>query len=66
MGVILAIEGLEFDAETVPIDKIGKADGYELDAIIGASTMEKWELKIDPKGHDLDLEGLRRCEFTEF
>jgi len=60
------IEGLEFDAEAVPIDEIGRADGYELDAIIGALTMEKWEIKIDPKKQELDLEGLRRREFTEF
>lgn len=60
------IEGLEFDAEAVPNDEIGRADGYELDAIIGALTMEKWEIKIDPKKHELDLEGLRRREFNEF
>jgi len=60
------IEGLEFDAEAVPIDQIGKADGHELDAIIGALTMEKWEMKIDPKTQEVDLEGLRRREFTEF
>ena len=64
--VLGKIEGLEFDAEAVPIDEIGRADGYELDAIIGALTMEKWEIKIDPKKQELDLEGLRRREFTEF
>jgi len=60
------IEGLEFDAEAVPLDEIGRADGCELDAIIGALTMEKWEIKIDPAKQQLDLEGLRRREFTEF
>jgi hypothetical protein len=60
------IEGLEFDAEAVPIDEIGRADGRELDAIVGALTMEKWEMKIDPKTQEVDLEGLRRREFTEF
>ena len=60
------IEGLEFDAEAVPVDQIGRADGHELDAIIGALTMEKWEMKIDPKTQAVDLEGLRRREFTEF
>jgi len=60
------IEGLEFDAEAVPIDQIGRADGHELEAIIGALTMEKWEMKIDPKTQMVDLEGLRRREFTEF
>jgi len=60
------IEGLEFDAEAVPTDQIGRADGHELDAIIGALTMEKWEMKMDPKKQEIDLEGLRRREFTEF
>jgi len=60
------IEGLEFDAEAVPLEEIGRADGRELDAIIGALTMEKWEIRLDPKKQELDLEGLRRREFTEF
>jgi len=28
--------------------------------------MEKWEIRIDPKKQEVDLEGLRRREFTEF
>jgi hypothetical protein len=60
------IEGLEFDAEAVPIDEIGRADGHELDAIIGVLTMEKWEIRLDPKSQELSLDGLRRREFTEF
>jgi hypothetical protein len=28
--------------------------------------MEKWEIRLDPKKQELDLEGLRRREFTEF
>ena len=42
------------------------ADGYELDVIIGSLTMERWEIKLDPKTGMLDLEGLRRRELTEF
>jgi hypothetical protein len=60
------IEGLDFFADAVPIDDIGHADGQELDALIGALTMERWEIKLDPKTGTLDLEGLRRREFTEF
>ena len=30
------------------------------------NTMERWEIKLDPKAGGLDLEGLRRREFTEF
>ena len=61
-----AIEGYGFDTEVVPVDDLGRADGKQLDAILGALTMEKWEIKLDPKSGALDLEGLRRREFTEY
>ncbi|HIE29533.1 TPA: hypothetical protein EYP66_19865 [Candidatus Poribacteria bacterium] len=60
------IEGLEFDTDAVSVDELGKANGHELDAIIGVLTMERWEIRLDPKTETLDLEGLRRREFTEF
>ena len=60
------IEGLDFLADAVPVAELGRADGHELDAIIGALTMERWEIKLDPKAGALDLEGLRRREFTEY
>jgi len=60
------IEGLDFFTDAVPIDKLGRADGHQLDALIGGLTMERWEIKLDPKTGALDLEGLRRREFTEF
>ena len=60
------IEGLDFVAEAVPVDELGEADGHKLDVLIGARTMEQWEIKLDPRTGELDLEGLRRREFTEF
>ncbi len=60
------IEGLDFIADAVPVEDIGHADGQEFDALVGALTMERWEMKLDPKSLTLDLEGLRRREFTEF
>jgi hypothetical protein len=60
------IEDLDFVAEAVPVDELGRADGQDLDAIIGARSMEQWEIKLDPRTGILDLEGLRRREFTEF
>ena len=60
------IEGLDFFADVVPIEEIGKAEGYDLDALIGTLTMERWEIKLDPKNGVLDLEGLKRREFIEF
>lgn len=60
------IEGLDFFTDMVPVDELGSANGRELDALIGARTMEQWEIKLDPRKGTLDLEGLRRREFTEF
>jgi len=58
------IEGLDFLGDAVPVDNIGHVDGNDLDALIGAITMERWEIKLDPKTGTLDLEGLERREFT--
>ncbi len=60
------IEGLDFFTDTVPVADLGRADGHALDAIIGAMTLEQWEIKLDPKTGALDVEGLRRREFTEY
>lgn len=60
------VEGLEFFTDAVPVDEIGRAAGHELDAIIGARTLEQWEVRLDPATGALDLEGLRRRDFTEF
>ena len=61
-----AIEGLEFHTEAVPIDEVGTVDGKKIDVIIGALTMDEWEIIPNPKEGTLDLSGLRRREFTEF
>src|SRR2546428_8393001 len=60
------IEGLDFDTYVIPVDSLGKANGHELDAIIGAVTMEVWEITVNPRDGTLGLEGLRRREFTEY
>jgi hypothetical protein len=60
------IEGLDFATTVVPINGLGKADGQRLDAIIGAGTMEEWEITVSPKDGALGLEGLKRREFTEY
>ena len=60
------IEGLDFDTSVVPVDSLGKANGHDLDAIIGASTMNPWEITLNSKDGSLGLEGLRRREFTEY
>jgi hypothetical protein len=60
------IEGLDFFTSAVPVVELGAVNGHKLDAIIGALTMEQWEIKLDPKKESLDLNGLRRRELTEY
>ena len=60
------IEGLDFDTSVVPVESLGKANGHVLDVIIGTSTMNPWEITVNPKDGSLGLEGLRRREFTEY
>ena len=60
------IEGLDFDTSVVPVESLGKANGHDLDAIIGASTIKPWEITVNPKDGTFGLEGLRRREFTEY
>jgi hypothetical protein len=60
------IEGLDFDTSVVPVDSLGKANGHDLEAIIGAITMEAWEITVNPKDGTLGLEALKRREFTEY
>jgi len=60
------IEGLDFSTYGIPIDELGMVDGKTIDVLIGASTMEEWEIIPNPKDGTLDLSGLRRREFTEY
>ena len=60
------IEGLEFTMKAIPIDDIGTVNGREIGAIIGATAMEEWEMRIDMAKAELDLSGLRRREFIEY
>jgi len=41
-------------------------NGRELDILIGALTMEEWEINLYPKRGTLDLTGLKRREFIEY
>jgi hypothetical protein len=60
------IEGLGFHTEVIPINEVGKVDGSAVDVLIGALTMEEWEIIPNPRDATLDLSGLKRREFTEF
>ncbi len=60
------IEGYEFDTKANSIDELRNIDGKVIDAIIGAETMEEWEIIPNPKDGTLDLSGLKRREFIEY
>src|SRR5438876_477503 len=60
------IEGLDFDTSVVPVDSLGKANGHNLDAIIGTSTMNPWEITLNSSDGTLGLEALKRRTFIEY
>jgi hypothetical protein len=60
------IEGLDFDTSVVPVESLRRANGHDLGAIIGASTMQPWEITVNSNDGTLGLEGLRRRKFTEY
>ncbi len=60
------IEGLDFDTSVVPVDSLGKANGHDLDAIIGFSTIKPWEITLNSRDGTLGLEGLKRRKFIEY
>lgn len=64
---ICAIDGLEFDRATHPVEEIGLDErGKRIEAIIGALGMEKLSLIPDPKTSSIDMTMLRKREFIEF
>jgi hypothetical protein len=57
---------LDFDTSVVPVESLGKANGHDLDAIIGAITMMPWEITLNSGAGTPGLEGLERRKFTEY
>lgn len=60
------IEGDSFDVKTHPLEEIGDVEGDEIEMLIGTTSMEEWDIKLDPRKKELDLTGLKKREFTEF
>jgi hypothetical protein len=60
------IEGLGFSIDSYITEDLGTINGKQLDLIIGARTLEEWEIRLNPKTGELDLTGLKRGEFTEY
>jgi hypothetical protein len=42
------IEGLDFNTMVVPVEHLGMENHRDLDAIMGASTMNPWEITLNP------------------
>ena len=40
-------------------------EGNDVQLIIGATAMEEWDIKVIPRGRQLDLSGLEKREFME-
>lgn len=62
------IQGLSFETTAIPVKKIGRVDELqsEVDVLIGALTMEQWAIIPIPRTGELNLDGLKKREFTEF
>jgi len=60
------IEGLDFNTMVVPVESLDEARRHDLDAIIGTSRMNPWEITLNPSDGALGLEGLRRRKLTEY
>ena len=64
--VIGELHGNQIDFLARIVTDIGKDErDREIDVIIGATEMQRWNIRIDPKGEKLDLSGFRR-EFIEY
>jgi hypothetical protein len=63
------IEGYTFDLDAFVVDKLDNAQGtnnFDIDFLIGSTTMEEWAVNVNPKDQTIDLSGLRKREFLSF
>ncbi|MFQ6032104.1 MAG: hypothetical protein ACE5K2_04205 [Candidatus Zixiibacteriota bacterium] len=64
--VVGRVQDRLFDFSAHVIEDIGRDEnGKEIDVIIGATEMQRWNIKIDPKDEKLDLSRFRK-EFIEY
>ena len=59
------IEDLDFDFNPHLKKDPFLIDNQRVDVLIGAATMEEWNITIDPKNKKLDLSGLKKRSFVE-
>lgn len=60
------LQGNSFYFSANIAENIGKDErGQEIDAILGAIEMQRWNIRIDPEEEKLDLSGFRK-EFIEY
>lgn len=61
------LEGIPFEFDAFVLDDIGelheRGEKHHLDVLIGATTMEEWNIGLKPKQQDLDLTDLKKREF---
>jgi len=62
------LDGCAFPFQAFVVDSIGKVPETkrELDIVFGATGMETWDIKLDPRRKKLDLTGLKKREFVSF
>jgi len=61
----IEVNGYSMTLKAGIIDKPFIIEGKKVGVIVGATAMEEWEITIDMKRKKLNLEGLKRREFTE-
>lgn len=59
------IDDMPFDFTPHLKNKPFFIDNQQVDVLIGTTTMEEWNITIDPKNKKLDLSGLRKRSFVE-
>lgn len=61
------LEDIPFEFDAFVIGDIGdlneKGETHHLDVLIGATTMEEWNIGLNPKKQELNLTGLKKREF---
>ena len=61
----IEINGYSMTFKASIIDEPFTIEGKLVGVIVGTAAMEEWEITIDVKNRKLNLEGLKRREFTE-
>ena len=61
-----AIDGQGIDFDAAPVDNPGRADGHRIDVIVGALTMERWDIRLHPRKGTVEVARPRGGVHMEF